>query len=129
MPIIMERLALAFKRSGMSYAEFEKATGISKATLQRYVTGKTEKIPMDALEKMAIALDVRASYLMGWEDNPTRVPPSSSAEGARIREISESLQHNPKLGLLFDRSRKMSERDLDAVLGIVEAILKERDDE
>lgn len=119
MPIIMERLELAFRKSKMSYLEFEKATGIAKATLQRYVTGKTEKIPMDAVEIMAKALGVSAPYLMGWESQPSD----------RIHEISESLQHNPKLGLLFDRSRKMSERDLDAVLGIVDAILRERDGE
>lgn len=119
MPIIMERLAFAFKQSGLTYSEFEKATGIPKATLQRYVTGKTEKIPMDALEAMANALDVDPAFLMGWRN--------ASSASSRIREISESLQHNPKLGLLFDRSRKMSESDLDVILGVVAAIQKERD--
>ncbi|MBP3649464.1 MAG: helix-turn-helix transcriptional regulator [Clostridia bacterium] len=119
MPIVMERLAQAFKRSGLSYSEFEKTTGIPKATLQRYVTGKTEKIPMDAMEIMAKALNVDPAYLMGWRNSPDAPD--------RIREVTEALQHNPKLGLLFDRGRKMSDSDLDAFLVIAAAILKERD--
>ena len=74
---------------------------------------------MDAVEIMANALGVDPAYLMGWRSSPDA--------SARIREVSEALQHNPKLGLLFDRSRKMSESDLDAILGIAAAILKERD--
>lgn len=69
MPIILERLGEVYQRSGMSYAELEKMCGIPRATLYRYITGKTEKIPMDALEKMARAFGVSTSYLMGWRDS------------------------------------------------------------
>lgn len=123
MPIVMQRLKSAFLSSGKSYSELSTATGIPKATLQRYISGKTEKIPMDALESIASALNVSPAYLMGWRDVSVTADPESDY----IHTVSESLQHNPKLGLLFDRSRKMSEKDLDAVLGIVDAILKERD--
>ena len=41
-------------------------------------------------------------------------------------QIAENLHANPKLGLLFDRSRFLSEQDLDAVLAVVNAIQRER---
>lgn len=91
------------------------------------------------LRKIAIAMGMNLDDLMSMIDGDSLVsinsqhiampipPIEQSSDRDRVHEISESLQRNPKLGLLFDRSRKMSERDLDAVLGIVDAILKERD--
>lgn len=87
MPIIMDRLRLAFSKSGMTYAEFEKkVNGISKATLQRYVSGTSGKIPMDALEQMAYALNVSPAYLMGWRDEEDAFTPAPSLtpEEARV---------------------------------------------
>ena len=37
---------------GMSLKELSDATGISKSTLQRYETGTTKKIPVDAIKKL-----------------------------------------------------------------------------
>lgn len=34
----------------------------------KYETGKVTNIPLDRLMKIADAVDVSASYLMGWED-------------------------------------------------------------
>lgn len=47
----------------ISYGELSKLTGISKATLQRYVSGNTEKIPTSRLESIANALGVSVGYL------------------------------------------------------------------
>lgn len=49
----------AIKSKGLSYAELERLTGISKSALQRYATGKTKKIPIDVIEKIAKATDSR----------------------------------------------------------------------
>lgn len=37
----------------------------------------------------------------------------------------EALHQNPKLGILFDRQRKMSEKDIDFMLELAERITKE----
>jgi len=97
-------------------ADLVEALGITASTISDWVNGK--KYPrVDTMQRLADFFEVPMSMLT-VEQSPDR---------DRVLEISESLQHNPKLGLLFDRSRKMSEKDLDAVLGIVNAILKERD--
>jgi transcriptional regulator with XRE-family HTH domain len=42
-------------------------------------------------------------------------------------ERLEALHNNPKLGMLFDRTRKMSQADVDFMLQMADRILKERD--
>lgn len=94
------------------------ALGFTASTVSDWANGK--KYPrVDRMQMLADFFGVPMSALT-IEQSPDR---------DRVHEISEALQHNPKLGLLFDRSRKMSESDLDAILGIAAAILKERDPE
>lgn len=51
------------QEKGLSYGVLSNMTGISKATLQRYVSGTTENIPFDRLEIIAKALGVNVGYL------------------------------------------------------------------
>ena len=39
----------------------------------------------------------------------------------------EALHQNPALGLLFDRTRKMSHADVETMLAVAASILKEKD--
>lgn len=62
-----KRISEVIEKSGLSYPELEKLTGISKSSLQRYATGATKKIPIDCIEKIAEATHTDAKYLMGWD--------------------------------------------------------------
>lgn len=62
------RLREAIERSGLSYPELEKLTGVPKSSLQRYATGVTKKIPIDCIEKIAEVTGTDARYLMGWAE-------------------------------------------------------------
>lgn len=116
--VFVENLTRLMRERGIDQSAIASSLGLTASTVSDWVNGK--KYPrVDSMQRLADFFGVPMSALT-IQQSPDR---------DRIHEISESLQHNPKLGLLFDRSRKMSERDLDAVLGIVEAILKERDDE
>lgn len=116
--VFVENLTRLMRERGIDQSAIASALGLTASTVSDWVNGK--KYPrVDSMQRLADFFGVPMSALT-IQQSPDR---------DRIHEISESLQHNPKLGLLFDRSRKMSERDLDAVLGIVEAILKERDDD
>lgn len=68
-----KRIYEAIEKSGYSYPELSKKTGISKSSLQRYATGETKKIPIDCIEKIAQATGVDSRYLMGWEDKNTDI--------------------------------------------------------
>lgn len=70
-----ERINEAIEKSGYSYVELSKITGISKSTLQRYATGETKKIPIDNIEKIAIATNTDSRYLMGWDNESSEKDP------------------------------------------------------
>lgn len=64
------RSRISHKKSelNLSYQDMSDKTGLSKSTLQRYITGDIRNLGLDKLEILAKALDVTPSYLMGWED-------------------------------------------------------------
>lgn len=68
---IILRLKECIEKSGLTYMELEKKTGIAKSSIQRYANGSTKKIPIDAIQAIAKAVDVPATYIMGWEQNIT----------------------------------------------------------
>ena len=76
MSIHSERIKALIDKSGLSYVELEKLTGIKKSSLQRYASGVTTKIPLDVIEKLSFAFNVSQEYLMGWDekkDSPTEL--------------------------------------------------------
>lgn len=68
MSIRAERIRKLVYESGKSYKELEKITGIARSSLQRYATGVTKKIPLDAIEKLADAFGVSQAYIMGLDE-------------------------------------------------------------
>lgn len=75
-----KRIAEAIEKSGYSYAELAAATGISKSSLQRYATGETTKIPVDAIERIAAATHTDSGYLLAW------APPAEPSNIAAVYE-------------------------------------------
>lgn len=67
--LVIERLRSCVNDSNRSFAELEKMTNIPKSTIQRYVSGKNKKIPIDVIQTIAKAINVSAAYIMGWSDN------------------------------------------------------------
>jgi len=80
-----QRLRHAIKNAKLGYMEIEEKTGMSKSSVQRYATGTTKKIPIDAVEKLAPLLNVSPAYLMGWTDDPT--PPKNAKSKAKWEPI------------------------------------------
>ena len=68
---IIKRLKESIEKSGLSYVELEKRTGIAKSSIQRYASGTTKKVPIDAIQAIARAVGVSDKYIMGWSDNIT----------------------------------------------------------
>lgn len=89
-----ERISQAIKSKGLSYAELEKLTGVSKSALQRYASGETKKIPIDVVEQIAAATGVSARCLMGWEE-PESKPAANAkklpSEYIRMVPVFESV--------------------------------------
>ena len=70
MMTVSERIRTQMKLLDLSYGELSAATGLTKSAIHRYATGQTDKIPTEALEKLAKALRVTPAFLTGWEQEP-----------------------------------------------------------
>ena len=64
---VADSLKSAYEASGLSFEDIAKATGIPKATVARYITGQTKKVPIDRLDKIASALGSSAQEVYGLE--------------------------------------------------------------
>lgn len=62
-----KRVKDAISAKHYTFEELEKLTGISRSTLQRYVTGTTDKIPVTFYEAIAAATDTPVDYLLCLE--------------------------------------------------------------
>ena len=71
---IVNRLKESIDKSGLSYVELERITKIAKSSIQRYASGSTKKIPIDAIQAIASTVGVSAAYIMGWESNVEKIP-------------------------------------------------------
>jgi transcriptional regulator with XRE-family HTH domain len=79
-----ERIKALIDKSGLSYIELEKLTGIKKSSLQRYASGVTTKIPLDVIEKLSIAFNVSQEYLMGWGEKKDSPSEPQLTEGEKM---------------------------------------------
>ena len=64
---VARKLSELMQSRGWSYGVLSEKTGISKAMLQRYATGETEKVPIKRVEQLAEAFGVPTNTLLGWD--------------------------------------------------------------
>ena len=86
---IISRLKESVEKSGYSYVELEKKTGIAKSSIQRYVSGTTKKIPIDAVQAISKAVGVSAEYVLGWEDSNRYISPTITDDVVLFPVIGE----------------------------------------
>lgn len=84
-----ERLFDAIRKSRLSYAELEALTGIAKSSIQRYAAGRTQKIPIENIEALAVALHVTPQYLLLWDEPETKNAPTASE--SEFRDILKTF--------------------------------------
>ena len=107
-----ERIKALIEKSGLSYQELEKLTGVKKSSLQRYATGATPKIPLDVIEKLSKTFNVSKEYLMGWTENINKEDKKSSPEQQRLSEGEKmwlELYHR-----ISDKTREILIESLDS---------------
>lgn len=54
---------------GMTLEELGDKVGVGKSTVRKWETGMIANMKRDKIAKVAKALDVEPSYLMGWDEN------------------------------------------------------------
>lgn len=114
--IFVRNLKYFMEVKGISQADICRELDVSSATVSDWCSGK--KYPrVDAMQRLADLIGVLFSSLT------TENGPKDYEDQQRL----EALHQNPRLGLLFDHSRKMKSEDVDFMIQMAERILKERD--
>ena len=99
----------------MSQEELAKLLGTSKQVICHYETGKRSP-------KVTTAFEYAQKLGVGLEELSGRPFVERDVNADRL----EALHQNPRLGLLFDKSAKMSNEDVEFMLQMADRILKER---
>ena len=86
--------------------------GMSQSSITAYETGFREP-SFEIVRQFAEYFHVPPSMLM---------PFGEVSDEEYVQRVTESLHANPKLRTLFDRTKNFSEKDLDAILAIVDSI-------
>ena len=111
-----ERIRTIRKAKGMTQEQLGELIGVKKAAINKY---EKDKINLKASTLAAIAKALGVSPVSLLSDD----------EVDEDQQRLEALHQNPRLGLLFDRSRKMTHEDVEFMLQMADRILKERDGE
>ena len=139
------------QRHDISQREFARRCGLSNSLisiLEKGInpqTGKEMSPDLDTYQHIAQAMDITLQTLFEKLGNDATVKlvtfrsypdgsgdifnSGSTEEDKKDQARLEALHQNPTLRLLFDKQKDLSDSDLDAVLGIVNAIMKERGEE
>ena len=116
--IFIKNLRYIMEKKGITQADICRELKIPSATISNWCTG--QRYPrIDKMQQLADMLGVTYSTLT------TEHGLKDYADQERL----EALHQNPRLGLLFDRTRKMSSADVETMLAVAASILKERDGE
>ena len=116
--IFVRNLKYFMEEKGISQADICRELDVSSATVSDWCTGK--KYPrIDSMQRLADLLGVLYSSLIS----------ENGLKDYEDQRRLEALHQNPRLGLLFDHSRKMKTEDVDFMIQMAERILKERDGE
>lgn len=117
-----DRIRVGRLSRGWTQGQLAEKIGVATSTITMYETGKRNP-SLPIIEALADAFNVPESYFLA--ENPDSVSDLSQQD----KDALEALHQNPKLGMLFDRQRRMSNADIDAMLAIANSILRERDTE
>ena len=104
---------------GLTLEDVAQAVGVGRSTVRKWETGLIKNMGRDKIAALAKVLQL----------NPVELVPMLNSIRTEDEERLEALHQDPRLGLLFDRSRKMSHEDVEFMIQMADRILKERDGE
>ncbi len=94
---IGQRIKIAREQKNMTLDEVAKCCNTTKQTIFKYENGIITNIPYDKIVLLSAALNVRPSYLFGWEETEKSPSENELTEGEQLliqifRQIPEDQQ-------------------------------------
>ena len=103
--IFIRNLALLMERRGISQADITRELGVSSSTTHGWCTGRL----YPRANKMQQLAELFHVTMSGLTDE-------NGLDNLDDYDRLEALHQNPKLGMLFDHTRKMSDKDIDFMI-------------
>ena len=110
------------KELGLTLEEVGKEVGVGKSTVRKWENGMIKNMGRDKIAALSRVLQMNPVDFVPMPDDDRSVSEDD-------QERLEALHQDPRLCLLFDRSRKMKPEDVETMLAVTASILKERDGE
>ena len=104
---IGNRIREARKAKGLTMKDLGEKVGLAESTIQRYEIGKIKSLDTDLLNRIAIVLEVKNSYLVGWDNNEKI---SKENSNVKVKELVN------KILALSDENRKLIETMVDKLI-------------
>lgn len=112
--IFVKNLRYLMEKKDITQADICRELDVSSATVSDWCTGK--KYPrVAAMQRLADLFGVRFSTLTT----------ENGLQDYEDQQRLEALHQNPKLGMLFDHARNMSEKDVDFLVQMAERMSKD----
>lgn len=105
---------------GWTQEQLAEGLFTAQTTVSSWEQGVNEP-NLETIQRIANCLRVSPYTLMPFEERKT--------DEDSQKEIVDTLSRSPKRKLLFDRTRHFSERDLDALLAVCDAIARKGDED
>lgn len=113
---------------GWTQEQLGAMVGVQKAAINKYEKGNVDNLKRSTIAGLANAFGVNPVWLMDdTKDWPPIYAMDRLSSPENDKQLLEALHQDPRLGLLFDRTRKMSKEDVDFMLQMAARIIKERD--
>ena len=119
---------------GLTMKELANKVGVSEATISRWESGNIATMKQTKIALLAKVLGISPAILVSGElsSNHTNTDDTSNAEIAKelalnpvLKEFVEAAKVKPKLVTLGRLSLKSTDEELDTILRVTEAIIKE----
>ena len=116
MPTFGENLRNLRKSRSLSQDRFAREIGSNQVNVSSWELG-TRMPNLATIKHIADTFHVPLSSLISLE--------STGLDDDYIREVSDMMKERPKLRLLFDKAKYMTDGDVDIVISVINAITKD----
>lgn len=119
------------KALGLTLEDIAQATGVTRATVQRWESGNIRNVRYDKLAKLAKILEVTPAYLMGAPEKVEEPEASCEKleEDMELEEYLEYLKNRSEMRMLFSVSKNATKEDIMRAVTIIEALKKTNDED
>jgi transcriptional regulator with XRE-family HTH domain len=116
-----ERIKQCRLKLGMTQTELAEKIGVKFSAIHKYENGLVVNLKRETIEKLAIALNVRPSYLMCMDDDPSPLTSTTeSSDDEDLAEYLEELRRRPEAKILLESSRGMTVEQVKSIVAMIE---------